>query len=209
MPLTANPNRATRVTAPPQMDPTQSQPLEAWDRLTRAASIKPGTWSEENLTVEAIISTGAPVQRRDSRGPFIERLDLDSLNAAGLIGAPVLDSHRQDSARSTIGVVQDFRRDGSALVAVIRLTAAEDAAATVMKIKEGVIRGVSIGYRVARWSESIDPATKTRVRTAAAWEIFEVSAVAVPADPGARFRGEHMPETIETTAPETAQSETR
>jgi hypothetical protein len=60
---------------------------------------------EAALTVEATISTFSDVNRRDQRGAYIERLDPAGLDASRLVGAPVLDGHRQASARDTIGVV--------------------------------------------------------------------------------------------------------
>ena len=159
----------------------------------RAATLAPTTLDSEAGTIEATISTFAPVQRSG----YVERLDPAGLDLAGLIGAPVLDGHRQGSARDVLGVVEAVRRDGDALVAVIRLSAAPDVASTVQKIREGVIRGVSIGYRVDRWTESTDPQTRQRVRTAVRWIVREVSAVAVPADPGATFRSEQMPKDIQ------------
>jgi len=81
-------------------------------------------------------------------------------------------------------------------VATIRLSSAADAAPIITRIQEGTVRGVSIGYRVTRWADSVDPITKARVRTAAAWAISEVSAVPIPADAGATFRSQTMLEDL-------------
>jgi HK97 family phage prohead protease len=167
-------------------------PLESQDTLTRRADLSPASFDEKAMTVEATISTFSPVQRRDHQGVYTERLDPAGLDTSRLVGAPMLDGHRQDSARDTIGVVTAFRNIGNALVATIRLLQSDDAMPIVERIRQGVIRGVSVGYRVQKWADSIDPITKARVRTAAAWSIFEVSAVPVPADPGATFRSGTM-----------------
>lgn len=165
------------------------------ESLTRAATLSPETLDAERGTIEATISTFAPVQRRG----YLERLDPAGLDQSGLVGAPVLDGHRQGSARDVIGVVEAVRMEGDALVATIRLSSAPDVSSTVQKIKEGTVRGVSIGYAVTRWAETVDPETRQRVRTATAWRIREVSAVAVPADPAATFRSHTMEnETLET-----------
>lgn len=169
-------------------------PLESQDVMVRRAVISPGSFDEAALTVEATISTFSDVNRRDQRGAYIERLDPAGLDASRLVGAPVLDGHRQASARDTIGVVTAFRSEGNALIATIRLLQSDDVKPIIERIRQGVIRGVSVGYRVQRWADSIE--NKVRVRTAAAWSIFEVSAVPVPADPGATFRSENMPEDI-------------
>ena len=165
------------------------------ESLTRAATLSPETLDAERGTIEATISTFAPVQRRG----YLERLNPAGLDQSGLVGAPVLDGHRQGSARDVIGVVEAVRMEGDALVATIRLSSAPDVSSTVQKIKEGTVRGVSIGYAVTRWAETVDPETRQRVRTATAWRIREVSAVAVPADPAATFRSHTMEnETLET-----------
>lgn len=162
--------------------------METETLLTRRAAFAPDTFNAEAGTVEAVISTFAPVQRKG----FLERLDPAGLDLSRLIGAPVLDGHRQGSARDVVGTVAAYRMEEGALVATIRLSGAADAAPIVERIKEGTIRGVSIGYRVSKWKESTDPNSRARVRTAAAWSISEVSAVPIPADPGSQFRSESM-----------------
>lgn len=158
------------------------------DILHRAAPLTPASFNAEAMTVEAVISTFSDVQRRDSRGDYIERLSATGLDLSNLTGAPVLDGHRQGSARDVIGTVTGHRMEGGKLIATIQLSAAPDVASIVTRIREGTLRGVSVGYRVTKWAESIDPETKTRIRTAAAWSIQEVSGVVIPADPGATFR---------------------
>lgn len=161
--------------------------------MTRRASFTPDTFNADAMTVEAVISTFAPVIRRDTRGSYTERLDPAGLDLSGLVGSPVLDGHRQGSARDVIGVIVAYRMEGPNLVATIQLSRAADAAPIVTRIQEGTLSGTSIGYRVTRWADSVDPITKARVRTAAAWAISEVSAVPIPADPGATFRSNQMP----------------
>jgi len=163
---------------------------------TRRATFTPDTFDAAAMTIEATISTFAPVTRRDARGPYTERLDRAGLDLSGLVGSPVLDGHRQGSARDVIGAVVAHRMEGGSLVATIRLSSAADAAPIITRIQEGTVRGVSIGYRVTRWADSVDPITKARVRTAAAWAISEVSAVPIPADAGATFRSQTMPENL-------------
>jgi HK97 family phage prohead protease len=158
--------------------------------LHRAADFQPESFNADGLTVDAVISTFADVTRRDARGAYLERLDPAGLDLSRLVGAPVLDGHRQGSARDVIGTVTGHRMEGGQLVASIRLSGAADAAPVVERIREGTLKGVSVGYRVSKWTESNHSNSKTRVRTAAAWSIFEVSAVPIGADAGATFRSE-------------------
>ncbi|MBX3476676.1 MAG: Mu-like prophage major head subunit gpT family protein [Brevundimonas sp.] len=165
---------------------------------TRQAPFSPASWNAEARTIEALISTGADVQRRDAKGPFIERLDLAAIDPASLAGIPVLDGHRQTGSEHVVGVVESARREGASLVAIIRLSGADDVRSTVLKVQEGVLRGVSVGYVVTRWTESKNPQSKIPLRTAVEWTIREVSLVGIPADPEARIRSEKelMPDEI-------------
>lgn len=162
--------------------------LNSDSTFTRRADLRPASFDEQANTIEAVISTGAGVKRRDSQGIYTEILSLEPahIDMSRLAGAPVLDSHSQDSARDVIGVIQSARIEGGTLMATIRLSAAPDVAATVLKIREGVLRAVSVGYSVSAWSSSTS--SGDRVKTATRWTPFEASVVAVAADPGAKFR---------------------
>lgn len=155
--------------------------------LILRANLSPASYDASARTIEAVISTGADVDR----GAFVERLSLKGIDIAFVKGVPVLDAHRQDSASRVIGVVESARREGEALIATIRFTEASDAQPAITRILEGTLKGVSIGYRVTEWREGKSDSGK-RLRTAVRWQIFEVSAVPVAADPAASFRSSNM-----------------
>lgn len=154
-------------------------------------NLKPNSYDPKAHTFESVISTGAPVKRRDSRGEYEERLNLDSIDPASIIGKPVLTEHRHDDFNAHVGTITDARREAGKLLAVIKLTGADNAADARRKIEDGILRDLSIGYRVNKWRESKD-ATGTRIRTAIDFEIAEVSLVAMPADSGAQIRSDSM-----------------
>lgn len=160
---------------------------------TRRAPFAPSTWNAEARTVEAVISTGADVQRRDTRGPYIERLDLSGIDPASLVGLPVQIEHNT-STRFTVGVIASARREAGNLVSIIRFSAADDVRDTVLKVSEGCIRGVSIGYGETNIRETTEAGR--RIRTVAP-AIREVSVVAIPADPDSKVRNQPM--TTQTT----------
>lgn len=174
------------------------------DLVTRRANVPivPASYSEEAGTVEALISTGAPVRRRDARGTFVERLDLSGVISDELVGIPVLDSHRQGGSRDTIGVIVSARHEPEGLVAVIRLSQADDVKSVRTKIVEGVLRAFSIGYGVARRTEAF--LAGERVVTVVPI-IREASVVAIGADPAARIRSKHMEPETETLDPPAAE----
>ncbi|MBP1806467.1 prohead protease/major capsid protein fusion protein [Rubellimicrobium aerolatum] len=165
--------------------------------LGRAAEVRPASIDAEARTIEVVWTTGATVQRArwegwDERVEYDEELivsgnavRLDRLNA----GAPFLDSHSSWSLGSVLGSVVpgSVRIEGSLGHATVRLTEAADAADAVQRIMEGSVRFVSVGYRVHRY-EITNREGQRELWRAVDWEPFEISAVAMPADPGAHVR---------------------
>ena len=160
----------------------------------RAALPRASTVNLEQRTVEAIISTGAPVQR----GGFTEVLHLPGVDLSRLIGAAVLDGHRSGSVNDQLGIVEAAELRPEGLWVQIKFRSNEAARVVLADIADGTLRGLSIGYSVAEWEDRRDGAK--RIRTAKRWTPLEVSVVPVPADAGAHFRNgvSDMPET-ETT----------
>ncbi len=178
--------------------------------MTRFTRTKPNSYDPATRTVSAVIATANPVQRRDARGPFSEILTADTLDLSAVEGLAVLDSHRTASVRDTLGRVRSIALEGASVVAVLELTAAEDAAPVLQRIADGTVSGVSIGYRVAGWTETNSP--QGRVKTPTGWRITEVTLTSNPADPAARLRHQEespMPEVIETPNPQEVETQRR
>lgn len=174
----------------------------------RGITPRPSSFDPEARSIEAIVSTGAPVERPG----HVERLDLPGADLSRLIGAPVLDAHRSGSTRDQLGVVEAAELRPEGLWVRMKFRSNDAALAVLGDIADGTLRGLSIGYSVRRWRDRHENGVRTR--TALIWTPVEVSIVPVPADPGAHFRnGENqMPETAqdtETTAHETAETVTR
>ena len=180
-------------------DPGGSPGQTAWNRtmsdlIHRRLALAPTTLDEKARTVDAIVSTGAGVPRRDTAGPYEERLAVDAIDPASLVGVPCLNSHRQGDLADILGVVTAARRDGGNLVVTIKLS--ERSAAVIRDIADGVVRGVSIGYQVDEWRETM--VAGRRIKTAVRFAIREISLVAVPADPGATIRSEPPMDPVNT-----------
>ena len=172
------------------------------EMLTRQFSLAPGTLNKEAGTVDAVLSTGAPVQRTG----YVER--LATTPEAVEIGrhVPILDAHRQGSIRDVLGRVDGIRFEPGRVVGTLRISSPSALAA----VERGDISGVSMGYRVGTWAES--QAGGTRTKTATRWALSEVSLVPLPADPGAFLRSEPVSEATETAtevSSETATTLTR
>jgi hypothetical protein len=154
--------------------------------------------NDKARTVDLVFSTGAAVERMDwwTGQRYLEKLSLkaddirlDRLNSGA---APLLDAHSAWSIADQIGVVEPDS---------VRLTST-DARATVRfskraavdpiwdDVRDGIIKNVSVGYKVYRFEEDKGNGNKIPVRTATDWEPYEISMVPMPADAGARVRGD-------------------
>ncbi len=180
-------------------------PIETLDlpMQSRAAAFKPESVDEKERTIEMIWSTGATVRRHDYRTgkPFDEELSLDPahvdlsrLNA----GAPLLDSHKAWNLGGVIGVVEEARieNNGDQLEghARVRFSEREEITPIWNDVKGGIIRAVSVGYRVRSY-EITEEEGKIPVWRAVDWMPMELSAVPIGADPGAGFRSESTADT--------------
>ncbi|MHB0706017.1 phage major capsid protein [Roseomonas mucosa] len=175
------------------------------DTLTRrdpSSLLRPASFNREARTVEIVLTTGAEVLRPGYR----ERLDTSGESVELPASLPLLDTHRQGSIRDILGRVTNLRREGGQIVGTAHIYDA----ATLDMVERGDLRGVSIGYRVASWAESIDPADRTKIRSARRWVLQEASFVAIPADSGATVRSDSMPpENENTTTNDNPATETR
>jgi HK97 family phage prohead protease len=175
--------------------------LQQLETRRAPATVTPKSFDAKARTFDAVISTGAPVQRKDAQGLYTETLDLTAIDLATLRGIPVLTEHASGDFNSHVGTVESARFEAGQLIARIRLTSAANADQAAQKIQDGVLHSLSIGYSVAHWTDGKDPKTGGRVRTATEWEIKEVSLVAMPADKGATVRNSNMPNDLIETKP--------
>lgn len=163
-------------------------------RGLRGGQFRAQSFDEASNTIEVCWTTGATVRRYSwLEGPFDEELvvssvavRLERLNA----GAAFLDTHSSWSCNDVLGAIVpgSARLQGGEGVARVQLTTAESAADTVQKIKEGVIRNVSVGYIRHKVEKTEADDGTVPVWRVVDWEPFEISAVPVPADAGAQIR---------------------
>lgn len=153
-----------------------------------------GKVNEEARTVDVIFSTGAAVDRFDywTGKRYVEKLSLDPkhvrldrLNA----GASVLDTHSGYSLANVMGAVEpdSARVEKGVGVATLRFARTPDVENVWQKVRDGIVRFVSVGYRVHKFQEDTAEG-KVPVRTAIDWEPYEISMVPMPADAGAKVR---------------------
>ncbi len=108
-----------------------------------------------------------------------KHLNLDRIKS-GL--APLLFNH---DTNNLIGTIESARtKNKERLMADVRFSAEEDAQKRLRQVREGVLNGVSIGYRVHKVEEVIPNPIDNGFRTfkSVDTEIFEISLVPTPAD---------------------------
>lgn len=164
--------------------------------LAGGAEIRSASFDAAKNTIEVVWTTGAKVRRYSwSEGPYDEELvvtpgavRLERLNA----GAPLLNTHASGQLSDVIGsiVPGSAKIEGGRGVATVLLTTRAEAEGIVADIKAGVIRNISVGYRYHKVEKTDGQEGDPALWRVTDWEPLEVSAVPIPADPGAQFRSE-------------------
>lgn len=156
------------------------------------ASFQPNTFDEDKRTVEVVWSTGAK-GKRGYFNPYYEELSmqkkhirLDRLNA----GAPVLNNHSSYDLRDSIGVVEKAWIKEKQGIAKIRFSGREDVQDIVRDIQEGIIRNISVGYKVHEYTDVSKKDDDIPTLRATDWEPMEISFVNMPFDKDAQTRSE-------------------
>lgn len=151
--------------------------------------------TEGAKTLEFSFASNTPHRRMDWESWEIidEILDCregaikgDRLNS-GLI--QFLWNHDPDQVR---GVIDSIKWDGDRGSAVAKMSRSASAEELYQNAKDGIIKGISVGYRVHKyevlsnavwegdkWDSKLVTPKKVK---ATEWEIFEISAVSIPAD---------------------------
>lgn len=162
-------------------------------QMLRDAEVRAGSYDEASNTIDVIWTTGATVRRFSwMDGEFDEEL-IVSGNAIRLgrlnSGAPFLDTHGQWSLNDVIGSVVrgSARIEAGKGLASVKLSSAADAVDRVARIKEGTVSNISVGYRIHA-VERKETDGKVPLHRVVDWEPWEISAVPIPADPGAQVR---------------------
>lgn len=170
----------------------QRQTIDVLPLCFRAAV---GTIDVDARTCELIFSTGAAVSRydwmagkryRETLSMKPEHIRMDRLNA----DAPLLDSHSAWAIGDVLGVVASgsARVEKGKAIATVRFSRREAVEPIFQDVRDGIIKSVSVGYRVYKFIETQGKNDEVPTREAVDWEPHELSLVAMPADIGAKVR---------------------
>ena len=183
---------------------------EERQNLARYRSSTVGTFNAENRTVEISFASQTPcpdywgdaeVLRCTDEAMNTERFDQGVM--------PILYNHDRDEV---IGKPLKIWCENGVARALIQFAETEKAKEIMGMVRDGYLKGVSVGYRVSEWEwtptgeiskENVPGPCYTAVR----WEAFEVSIVTVPADATVGVRSLPFPDDGELNIVENTRKE--
>lgn len=142
--------------------------------------LQPDSYDAEARTVEAVVATADFVL---GRGGVFEKIDPAGMK---LHTVSVRRDHKS-GVDDIIGIATNFRWEGDKLLATLKFASDPDAERIASRIREGVLRDVSIGFKVFEWRDGTHPSGR-RSRIAVRSEVIEISIVSDPADPNTGIR---------------------
>lgn len=156
------------------------------------------TLDKEARTVDVIFATENPVRMRSyDIGVFDEVLSMktgeqrfDRLNAR----APLLNDHaRYNGVLGVLGVCERAWISGKEARATIRFSKRADVEPVFQDVIDGILSGVSCGYRVYAYDVT-EKENQVPIYRAVDWEAFEISLAPIPADIKSKVRAEENAE---------------
>lgn len=181
--------------------------------IPRWRSAALGQFNEENRTVEMSFASETPCL--DWWGDKeILRCNDEAMNTERFAGGvmPILFNHKRDAV---IGKPTRIWTESGRAYAEIQFAQTEEAEKIMGLVKDGFIRGVSVGYRVNEWTV-VEKGQKSAdgiegpAWIASRWEVFEASIVTVPADASVGVgRSLPFPDDFENIVPERSSGELR
>lgn len=160
-------------------------------QLEVRATVVPASVDEKDRTIQVEYTTGARVFRPSFFDEdYYEELSVEPghvrLERMKSGAAPVLNSHRNRDLSDVLGTVIEADETH----ATLKISGRDDVQGLWDDIKSGVIRNISVGYRVYKYDDITPDDNKIRVLRAIDWEPMEVSFVAIGADGNAGVRSD-------------------
>jgi phage head maturation protease len=165
------------------------------------ADLRPASFDNKNRTVDVVMSSGYRGQRYDwmSDSSYMEELDISDAAIRKVrldAGLPVLTNHSSmpgfaegnQKKLMNVGVVSAYRIENGQLVGTLKMSRTQDVEPILQDLEDGIIRSVSLGYRVYKYIDISTPTDEMKIFRAVDWEPMEVSLVSLPFDPLAQVR---------------------
>jgi hypothetical protein len=155
------------------------------NKKTLSGSFRPETVDLDARTVEVVFTTGEGGRRYDLYEgiEYIEELDVttQSIRTARLNkGLSVIDSHNTYGGIDNVfGITEGYRIEQNQLIGTVRFADDELSDSRFRKIASGILRHVSLGYKVHKYFKSRGADDKLDTYRAVDWEPTELSFVPV------------------------------
>ena len=163
-------------------------------KLVGPAHVRAETYDDDRRTVEIVWAAGAAVKRYSwDDGYYMEELSMDPAHIRMdrfATGMSLLDSHSAYSMDDRIGVVvaNSIRFDGDQAIATVQLSRNARGETLAQDLRDGMPFPVSVGYKTHGYEKTDGEDGQMPTLRAIDWEPLELSAVPIPADPGAHSR---------------------
>jgi hypothetical protein len=150
------------------------------------AIVQPATVDTEAREVDVVFATETPVARWGWEENYDEVLSCEA-NAMRMervnAGLPVMDAHNTWSVASQFGRASKvWFNEKREACARLKFSQREDAAKIFQDIIDGIITGISVGYRVFKYQREPQGEGKNPIYRAVDWMPVEISLAPVPAD---------------------------
>jgi hypothetical protein len=164
--------------------------------LHTRAMFDPASLNESERTVEVTFATDTPVRMSSwMDGPYDEILSFeaghvrwDRINS----GAPLLNNHdRWAGVNGVLGIIERaWTDDNKKGRAIVRFSKREDVEPVFQDVRDGILKGISVGYRVHKYEVDNPERTKGEVPIYRAidWEPFEISLAPIQVDVNSAVR---------------------
>ena len=164
----------------------------------------PATVDEAGRCVEFVAATETPVPVWDWEhwDTVPEVLLMSGVRMPEVRQVPLLDSHEYIGVGSVLGSFRDFGTQGTELIGRAVFSSTEEGEKAFVKVREGHLTDVSVGYRVNAhvWIEDGRTADvegrefSGPLRVVTDWDMVEVSLCPIGADPDAKARSKFSKE---------------
>ena len=162
------------------------------------AVISDSSFNEEDRTVEIVWTTGAKGLRYGWDGRYYEELEVSerAVDMSRLSdGAPFLAVHNDRSLDAVVGVVERAWLEDGQGKAIVRFAKDEISERIFQKVKDRILRNISVGYRVDEYTDVTREGEEIPTYRATRWQPMELSLVPIGFDAGAKIRSqENQPE---------------
>lgn len=185
------------------MSKTQHKLAEVQDLFIRAG-IAPTSANDDSMTVEVVAATPTKVRRYDWRNST--EFDEELVIAASAMrlermasGLPIYDDHKHyQGIDGVLGITEGYRFEGEKLITTIRFDKSEKGKEAYRKVKEGIIKTVSVGYKVHGYERNTTIKDgEIPIYRATSWEPMELSLAPIPADIKSSVRNEQNRNTVQ------------